>query len=60
MPNLAATLKNEIRRLAKKEIKAELGATRKATVSHRREIAKLRKLLRIASIRDTTQQKTFS
>jgi DNA-binding transcriptional regulator YiaG len=45
MPNLAATLKDEIRRLARKEIRLQMGATRRAAVQHRREIAKLKKQL---------------
>jgi DNA-binding transcriptional regulator YiaG len=43
MPNLAATLKEEICRLAKKEIKAQTGATKQAVVQQRREIASLRR-----------------
>lgn len=46
MPNLAATLKEEIRRLAKKEIRAETGTTRQAVVQYRREIADLKRKLR--------------
>ncbi len=45
MPNLATTLKDEIRRLARKEIRLQIGATRRAAVQHRREIAKLKKQL---------------
>jgi DNA-binding transcriptional regulator YiaG len=45
MPNLAATLKEEIRRLARKEIRAQMGTTRKAAASHRREIARLKRVL---------------
>ncbi len=45
MPNLAATIKEEIRRLARKEIRAQIGATRKAAALHRREIARLKRLL---------------
>ena len=47
MPNLAVTLKEEIRRLARKEIRAEMGSTRKAAAQHRREIARLKKQLRL-------------
>jgi DNA-binding transcriptional regulator YiaG len=47
MPNLAATLKEEIRRLARKEIREQMGATRRAAVQHRREIAKLKKQLAV-------------
>lgn len=45
MPNLAATLKEEIRRLAKKEIKAETGTTKQAVAQYRRDIAKLKRSL---------------
>ena len=45
MPNIAAVLKEEIRRLAKKEVKAQVGATKKAVVQYRRDIAKLKRLL---------------
>jgi len=45
MPNLAATIKEEIRRLARKEIRAQMGTTRKAAASHRREIARLKRML---------------
>jgi len=47
MPNLAATLKEEIRRLARKEVKAHVGATRRAAALHRREIARLKRQLRL-------------
>lgn len=46
MPNLAALLKNEISRLAKKEVKAQTVALRKAVVLYRREIASLKRQLR--------------
>ncbi len=46
MPNLAATLKEEIRRLAKKEIRAATGTTKQAVVQYRREIASLKRTLR--------------
>ena len=42
MPNIAAVLKEEIRRLAKKEIKAQVGTTKQAVVKYRSEIAKLK------------------
>jgi DNA-binding transcriptional regulator YiaG len=47
MPNLAATLKEEIRRLARKEIKTQVSATRRAAVQNRREIAKMKRQLRL-------------
>ncbi len=46
MPNLAATLKEEIRRLAKKEVKAQTNSTKQAVANYRREIAQLKRQLR--------------
>ncbi len=46
MPNLAATLKEEIRRLAKKEVKAQTDSTKQAVAQYRREIANLKRQLR--------------
>jgi DNA-binding transcriptional regulator YiaG len=46
MPNLAATLKDEIRRLARKEIRAEVEPARKAAAVYRHEIARLKQALR--------------
>lgn len=46
MPNLASVLKSEITRLARKAIKAELAATKKAAATHRRDIAELKRQLR--------------
>ncbi|MGD0896243.1 MAG: hypothetical protein ABR915_00320 [Thermoguttaceae bacterium] len=46
MPNVAAVLKAEIRRLAKREIKAEVGQTKQAVVQYRHEIALLKRELR--------------
>ena len=43
MPNIAAVLKDEIRRLARKEIKTCTTATRQAVAQYRREIASLRR-----------------
>ena len=45
MPNIASVLKAEICRLAKKEVKAQVGKTRKAAAQYRRDIAKLKRLL---------------
>ena len=46
MANLAAAIKEEIRRLAKKEIKAETGSTKQSVAQYRREIAKLKRQVR--------------
>jgi DNA-binding transcriptional regulator YiaG len=43
MPNLAAVFKDEIRRLARKEIRSELAVTRKASAQYRRDIAALKR-----------------
>jgi DNA-binding transcriptional regulator YiaG len=43
MADLAGALKEEIRRLARKEIRAETGATKQAVALYRREIAKLKR-----------------
>ena len=45
MPNIAGVLKEEIRRLAKKEIKAQVGTTKQAVAKYRSDIAKLKRLL---------------
>jgi DNA-binding transcriptional regulator YiaG len=46
MTTLAVALKDEIRRLARKEIKALTGKTTRAVAQYRREIAKLKRQLR--------------
>ncbi len=46
MPNLASVLKEEIRRLARKESKAQVHAARRAAVAHRRDIAALKRQVR--------------
>ncbi|MBN1393839.1 MAG: hypothetical protein JW959_02255 [Pirellulales bacterium] len=46
MPNIATALKEEIRRLARKEIKAIVGSTQKAVAQYRRDIAALKRQLR--------------
>ncbi len=45
MSNIAAVLKEEIRRLAKKEIRAQVGTTKQAVVKYRSDIAKLKRVL---------------
>lgn len=47
MPNFAAALKLEIRRLARKEIKAEIDPTKQSLARHRREINELKHTIRI-------------
>ena len=45
MPNIATVLKEEIRRLAKREIKASTTTTKQAVAQYRRDIAKLKRLV---------------
>jgi len=46
MPNFAVALKEEIQRLARKEVKAQTGSTQKAVANYRREIAALKRQLK--------------
>ena len=46
MPNIATVLKQEIARLAGKEVKARTEATRKAGAQYRRDIAELKRQVR--------------
>ncbi len=46
MADLANALKEEIRRLARKEIRSETGATKQAVAQYRREIASLKRQVR--------------
>jgi len=46
MPNVAAVLKEEIRRLAKKEVKSFVQGTKRAVNQYRKDIAQLRRLVR--------------
>ena len=43
MPNLTSVLRDEISRLARKEIRKEMAATVKASAQHRRDIAALKR-----------------
>ena len=43
MPNLAQVLRDEIARLARKEIRKELDASKKQAAQHRRDIAELKR-----------------
>jgi len=47
MPNLVAVLKKEIRRLARREVKAEVSPLRRAASQHRHDIARLKRQLQI-------------
>jgi DNA-binding transcriptional regulator YiaG len=54
MSNLASTLKSEIARLARKELKSEIQLLRKTVASHRGEIAALKRELK--ATQDATKQ----
>ena len=43
MPNIASVLKAEITRIARKEVKSEIGALKKAAGSYRSEVAALKR-----------------
>lgn len=43
MPNLTSILKDEISRLARREIKTQTGVTKRASAQHRRDIAELKR-----------------
>lgn len=43
MPNLQAVLREEIRRLARREIRSEMETTKKAVAQYRRDIAQLKR-----------------
>ena len=45
MPNIAAVLKEEIRRLARKEVRLCTSTTKQAVAQYRRDIAKLKRLI---------------
>jgi DNA-binding transcriptional regulator YiaG len=47
MPNIATALRDEIRRLAKREIKAVTRSTKQAVGQHRRDIAMLKRLVQV-------------
>lgn len=47
MPNLAAILKGEIRRLARREVRGEILKARRVSARYRSDIAKLKRLVRL-------------
>lgn len=61
MPQFATALQDEIRRLARKEVKALTAVTRRAAVQHRRDIADLKrqvlKLSKLVNVLDTLERK---
>ena len=51
MPNLGSILKDEIRRLARREIRSKVAVTKRAAAQHRRDIAELKRLVKDLSNR---------
>lgn len=45
MPNLTTVLKDEVRRLARREIKVETDVLKRSSAQHRRDIARLKKTI---------------
>ncbi len=62
MPNFANSLKAEVSRLARKELKNEVAALRKTTSAHRSEIAALKRDLKslLAEVRRLSKQRSQS
>ena len=60
MPNIATVLKEEIRRLAKKEAKRQVAPLRKTTTQHRRDIAALKRELREQGRRNAKLEKALA
>ncbi len=60
MPNLASVLKQEIRRLARKEAKAQVATLRKTTTQHRRDIAALKRQLKEQERRNARLEKALA
>lgn len=63
MPNIAAVLKDEIRRLAKKQIKAEISDTKNAVAQYRKDVTALKRQVQaqqreIASLKALDQKRT--
>ena len=54
MPNIASLLKSEISRLARREIRKEVGPLRKAAAGYRRDIASLKRT--VSSLERRTKQ----
>jgi DNA-binding XRE family transcriptional regulator len=57
MPNVLPALNEHIRRLARREIRAETARTKRASAKHRRDIAALKRLVRSLVVRITSAEK---
>jgi hypothetical protein len=57
MPNIAAVLKEEIQRLARREIRKQTGALRRMSAQYRRDIAEMKRRMSELQRRITPLQK---
>jgi DNA-binding XRE family transcriptional regulator len=57
MPSLLPSLNDHVRRLARREIRAQTQRTKRASSQHRRDIAALKRLIKALSSRLTTVEK---
>jgi DNA-binding transcriptional regulator YiaG len=60
MPNLAQTLKQEIARIARKEVREDVTALRKAASTYRSEIAALKRSVKDLQVQLRATQRAFS
>jgi DNA-binding transcriptional regulator YiaG len=60
MSNIAAALKSEISRVARKEVRAEVQALKKSSTGYRRDIAELKKRVQALERQVKSQKKTAS
>src|SRR3954469_5214189 len=58
MPNVLVPLNDHIRRLARREIKAQTKRTKRAAAQHRRDIAALKRTIKALSSRLASVEKT--
>jgi len=60
MPNIASVLKDEVVRLARKEVRRELEGLKKASAQYRSEIAELKRRLAVLEKKNARLEKTTS
>lgn len=60
MPNIAAALKSEINRLAKRAVKSEIAGLKTASTSNRRHIAALRREIEVLHRENAALKKAFT
>ena len=60
MPNIASVLKDEVVRLARKEVRRELEGLKKASAQYRSEIAELKRRMAVLEKKNARLEKTTS